>query len=76
MGEKLKGYELAYADVVILPDVGDSHWSDFSQGMELIEEGEKAAMEKLDAVRKAMPGIKKLFRVMNIKKNKLKPDRA
>jgi len=70
MGEKLKGYELANADVVILPDVGDSHWSDFSQGMILIEEGEKAAMEKLDDIRKAMPGIKKWFRLMNIKKNK------
>jgi NTE family protein len=76
MGEKLKGYELANADVVILPDVGDSHWSDFSQGMILIEEGEKAAMEKLDDIRKAMPGIKKWFRLMKIKKNKRERDRA
>jgi hypothetical protein len=38
--------------------------------MILIEEGEKAAMEKLDDIRKAMPGIKKWFRLMNIKKNK------
>jgi NTE family protein len=76
MGEKLKGYELANADVVILPDVGESHWSDFSQGMDMIEEGEKAARDKLDDVRKAIPGIKKWFGVMNIKKNKLKRDRA
>ncbi len=76
MGEKLKRYELANADVVILPDVGDSHWSDFSQGMILIEEGEKAAMEKLGDIHKAMPGIKKWFRLMKIKKNKLKRDRA
>ncbi len=76
MGEKLKGYELANADVVILPDVGDSHWSDFSQGMILIEEGERAAMEKLGDVRKAIPGIKKWLRVMKIKKNIRKRDRA
>jgi len=76
MGQKLKRYELANADVVILPDVGDSHWSDFSQGMNLIEEGEKAAMEKLGDIRKAMPGINKWFRLMKIKKNKRKRDRA
>jgi len=70
MGEKLKRYELANADVVILPDVGDSHWSNFSQGMSLIEEGEKAAREKLDDIRKAVPGIKGWFRLMNMKKYK------
>jgi len=62
MGEKLKHYELADADVVILPEVGDSHWSDFSQAVNLIDQGEKAAMEKLDEIRHVMPGIKKWFR--------------
>jgi NTE family protein len=62
MGEKLKQYELANADVVILPEVGDSHWSNFSQAMNLIDEGEKAAREKLDDIRHVMPGIKKWFR--------------
>lgn len=62
MGEKLKNYELAEADVVILPEVGDLHWSNFSQAMDLIDEGEKAAKEKLDDIRNIMPGIKKWFR--------------
>jgi NTE family protein len=62
MGERLKQYELADADVVILPEVGDLHWSSFSQAMNLIDEGEKAAKEKLDEIRRLMPGIKNLFR--------------
>jgi len=62
MGERLKQYELADADVVILPEVGDLHWSSFSQAMNLIDEGEKAAREKLDDIRRLMPGIKNLFR--------------
>jgi NTE family protein len=62
MGERLKQYELADADVVILPEVGDLHWSSFSQAMNLIDEGEKAAREKLDDIRHAMLGAKKWFR--------------
>ncbi|UCF56257.1 MAG: patatin-like phospholipase family protein [Deltaproteobacteria bacterium] len=62
MGEKLKKYELMEADVVIQPEVGDLHWSNFSQAMNLIDEGEKAARGKLDDIRKLMPGIKKWFR--------------
>jgi NTE family protein len=62
MGEKLKQYELADADVVILPEVGDLHWSSFSQAMNLIGEGEKAAREKLNDIRHATDGINKWFR--------------
>ena len=62
MGERLKQYDLADADVVIRPEVGDLHWSSFSQAMNLIDEGEKAAREKLDDIRRLMPGIKNLFR--------------
>jgi len=62
MGEKLKQYELADADVVILPEVGDLHWSSFSQAMNLIGEGEKAAREKLNDIRHAVPGARKWFR--------------
>jgi NTE family protein len=61
MGEKLKNYELAEADVVILPTVGDLHWSDFSQAMHLIHEGEKAAKKKLGEIRNVI-GAKKWFR--------------
>jgi NTE family protein len=62
MGERLKQYELADADVVILPEVGDLHWSSFSQAMILIDEGERAAREKLDDIRRLVPGIRKRFR--------------
>jgi NTE family protein len=69
MGEKLKKYEFAEADVVILPEVGDLHWSNFSQAMNLIDEGEKAAREKLDEIRNVMPGVKKWFRFKKIPKS-------
>jgi NTE family protein len=72
MGEKLKNYELAEADVTILPEVGDLHWSNFSQAMTLIDEGEKAAWGKLDDIRNVMPGIKKWFRFKKILKKKTK----
>jgi NTE family protein len=62
MGERLKQCELAEADVVIRPEVGDLHWSSFSEAMSLIDEGEKAAREKLDDIRHLMPGIRNLFR--------------
>lgn len=72
MGEKLKNYELADADVVILPEVGDLHWSNFSEAMNLIDEGEKAAREKLDDIRNVMPGLKNWFRFKKIAKRNTK----
>jgi NTE family protein len=68
MGEKLTNYELADADVVILPEVGDLRWSDFSEAMNLIDEGEKVARERLDDIRNLMPGVKKWFRLKKIPK--------
>ncbi len=55
MGEKLKQYELAEADVVIRPEVGESHWSSFSQAMNLVDEGEKATREKLNEILRRIP---------------------
>ena len=46
---------LQEADVVILPEVGDLHWTDFGQATDLIAAGEKAAREKLPQIRKALP---------------------
>jgi NTE family protein len=62
MGEKLRKYELADADVVILPEVGDLHWSNFTEAMNLIDVGEKAAREKLGDIHHAIAGVKKWFR--------------
>jgi NTE family protein len=72
MSEKLKNYELANADVVILPEVGDLHWSDFSEATNLIDAGEKAAREKLDDIRNVMPGLKNWFRFKKIPKRNTK----
>jgi NTE family protein len=66
MGERLKQYELAAADLVIFPEVGESHWSSFSQAMNLVDEGEKAAREKLDEIRRLIPGIKKRLKVKKV----------
>lgn len=66
MGERLKKYALADADVVILPEVGESHWSSFSQAMNLVDEGEKAAREKLGDIRHHIRGLKKRLRLKQI----------
>jgi len=72
MGERLKQYELAEADVVIRPEVRDLHWSSFSQAMVLVDEGEKATWERLDDIRRLVPGIKKRFRFKKVQSsNKL-----
>jgi len=72
MGERLKQYELAEADVVIRPEVRDLHWSSFSQAMVLVDEGEKATRERLDDIRRLVPGIKKRFRFKKVQSsNKL-----
>jgi NTE family protein len=68
MGEKLKNYELADADIVILPEVGEYHWSNFSEAMNLIDEGEEAAREKLDEIRQVLPGFKNWLRFKSIQK--------
>ena len=47
--------------MVILPEVGDLHWSDFSQAMSLIDEGKKAAKDKLGDIRNVAHGFKKWF---------------
>jgi len=61
MSHALKEYELIHADIVIRPKVGDLHWSEFSQARSLIEEGERAAREHLDAIRRAIAGSKRRF---------------
>lgn len=68
MSYYLENHELMDADVVIRPDVGDLHWSDFSHAGDLIQEGEKAVRENLDDIRSAMPGIKKWFTLKQILK--------
>lgn len=61
MAHQLENYELADADIVIRPDVGNLHWSDFSHYIDLIRAGELAAREKLEDIKDAMPVFKKWF---------------
>lgn len=56
MGHRLKYHELMEADVVIFPEVGDLHWSSFSQALALIREGERAAVEKMNDIRRSVAG--------------------
>lgn len=66
MCARLKGHELAEADVVIAPQVGELHWSEFSQALSLVEEGERAAVEKLDLIRSAVPRSKRWFTLKDL----------
>jgi NTE family protein len=66
MSAKLKGNELAEADVVIAPEVGELHWSEFSQALTLVEEGEKATMKKLGLIRSAVPQSKRWFTLKDL----------
>ena len=61
MTNKITDTELMDADIVIRPEVGDLHWTCFSQAKSLIKEGEKATREKLMDIRSASPGMKKWF---------------
>jgi NTE family protein len=52
MGQQLAGYELARADVVISPEVGDLGSSDFSQRVRAVAEGARAAQGQGDAIKR------------------------
>ncbi|HHN47051.1 MAG TPA: patatin-like phospholipase family protein [Planctomycetes bacterium] len=52
--DRANASQLAAADVVIRPDVGDVFWSDFRDMERLEAEGERAAREALPAIRQAL----------------------
>lgn len=52
MGQQLGAYELAKADIVIVPEVGDLASGDFSQRIRAVDEGRRAATLQRDAIRK------------------------
>jgi NTE family protein len=62
--DKLQEVELMQADVVVRPQIGDLHWTDFSRAKGLVQEGEKAARLALGAIREAMPVYKRLMGAM------------
>jgi NTE family protein len=60
----LEAVELAGADVVIRPEVGDLHWMDFQRAADLVQKGEEAAREALHLVRASLPLYKKALRFL------------
>ncbi|MFH1573914.1 MAG: patatin-like phospholipase family protein [Acidobacteriota bacterium] len=54
---------LKQADVVILPRVGNLHWTDFELARDLVVEGERAARAELPAIRKGLPVFRRLSRL-------------
>ena len=73
MSNELEEYELMDADVLIQPEVGNLHWSSFSQATSLIQEGERAAIEKLPLIRDAIPITRKWFSLKQLLKSRSKP---
>ena len=55
MGYHLEKCRLKDADIVLRPDVGRLHWTEFDLADHLIGEGMKAAREKLRLIKRAMP---------------------
>jgi NTE family protein len=51
-GFHLERYDLEKADIVIRPELGGAHWTDFSQPKELISLGEVAAIDSLPEIRR------------------------
>jgi NTE family protein len=72
MSHELEDYELMDADILIKPKVGNLHWSNFSQARHLIQEGERAAMEKLPLIRNALPVARKWFTLKQLLKSRNK----
>ena len=61
MGYHLEKCRLEKADVVIHPEVGDLHWTDFTKARDLVEFGIMAAEQKIGDIRKALPLVRRLF---------------
>jgi NTE family protein len=55
---KLEEYELMGADVIIRPDVKNIHWTGFSEAIDLIREGEKAASERIHSIQERRSLVK------------------
>ena len=73
MASRLKDYELMDADIVIRPEVGRLHWSEFSRAKHLIEAGERAAELTLKEIQRAVPGRKKWFPLAQLLRRGKKP---
>ena len=57
MGFHLEQYDLKNADLIIRPELGSIHWTDFSQSKRLIAVGEAAALDSLPELRRLAKSI-------------------
>ena len=60
---KLEETELAKADVVIRPQVGDLHWMDFSRSSDLVRKGAEAAKASLGTIQASLPVYRRAARL-------------
>jgi len=69
--------KMQLADFIVQPQIGDVSWAAFSQGLRCIQEGEKAAEESLDKLKKALLKKKRAhnFKKFFLIKNFLRRDR-
>jgi len=58
----LEDSELAAADVVIRPQVGNLHWMDFNRATHLVKAGEEAARESLKIISASLPFPRRMAR--------------
>lgn len=54
MGSHLEKYDLENADLIIRPELGGIHWTNFSQSKQLIASGEEGALNSLPEIRRLM----------------------
>ena len=52
--EALKNFQCRMLDVLIRPNVGQTHWADFTGALALIDEGDKATTAKIPEIREAI----------------------
>ncbi|MBE9523019.1 MAG: hypothetical protein IME95_07510, partial [Proteobacteria bacterium] len=57
MGFHLEQYDLKNADLIIRPELGSIHWTDFSQSKRLIALGEAATLDSLPELRRLAKSI-------------------
>ena len=52
--EALKSLQCRLANVMIVPDVGRTHWADFSAVFDCVKQGEEATRAQIGAIRRAL----------------------
>ncbi len=58
----LEAAELKNADVIIRPEVGDLHWTDFSRSKDMVRIGEDAARVSLEVINASLPLYRRISR--------------